>query len=86
MYDCLDAKQRLTSIFDFAEGKYELHSATPACTFDGCDYDLANLSFDELADDLKDEILGCRLSIFVLRNAQMRKWRRYLQGSTILHH
>lgn len=66
VYDCLDAKQRLTSIFDFAEGKYELHSATPACTFDGCDYDLANLSFDELADDLKDEILGCRLSIFCL--------------------
>ena len=26
VYDCLDAKQRLTSVFDFVEGEYELHS------------------------------------------------------------
>ena len=64
VYDCLDAKQRLTSVFDFVEGEYELHSATPPCTVDGFEFDLANLSFEELADDLKDEILGCRMSIF----------------------
>lgn len=66
IYDCLDAKQRLTSIFDFVDGEYELHAATPPCVVDGFEFDLANLSFEELADDLKDEILGCRLSIFCL--------------------
>ena len=68
VYDCLDAKQRLTSVFDFVEGEYELHSATPPCTVDGFEFDLANLSFEELADDLKDEILGCRMSIFCLED------------------
>ena len=66
LYDCLDAKQRLTSIFDFVEGEYSLHAATPPCVLDGFEFDLANMSFEELADDLKDEILGCRLSIFCL--------------------
>lgn len=56
------------SVFDFVEGEYELHSATPPCTVDGFEFDLANLSFEELADDLKDEILGCRMSIFCLED------------------
>lgn len=68
VYDCLDAKQRLTSIFEFVEGEYNLHAATPPCTVNGFDFDLANMSFEELADDLKDEILGCRLSIFCLED------------------
>lgn len=68
VYDCLDAKQRLTSIFEFVEGEYNLHAATPPCTVNGFDFDLANMSFEKLADDLKDEILGCRLSIFCLED------------------
>lgn len=68
VYDCLDAKQRLTSVFGFIEGEYNLHAATPACTVDGFEFDLANMSFEELADDLKDEILGYRLSIFCLED------------------
>lgn len=68
VYDCLDAKQRLTSIFDFVEGAYELHAATPSCIVDGFAFDLANMKFEDLADDLKDEILGCRLSIFCLED------------------
>lgn len=31
-------------------------------------FDLANMKFEDLADDLKDEILGCRLSIFCLED------------------
>lgn len=68
VYDCLDAKQRLTSIFEFIEGEYNLHAATPPCKVDGFEFDLANMSFEELVDDLKDEILGCRLSIFCLED------------------
>lgn len=68
VYDCLDAKQRITSIFEFIEGDYNLHASTPSCKVDGFEFDLANMSFEELADDLKDEILGCRLSIFCLED------------------
>lgn len=68
VYDCLDAKQRLTSIFEFIEGEYNLHAATPSCKVEGFEFDLANMGFEELADDLKDEILGCRLSIFCLED------------------
>lgn len=67
-YDCLDAKQRLTSIFDFIDGEYALSSATPSVTYDGFEYDLADMSFEELPDELQDEILGYRLSIFCLED------------------
>ena len=67
-YDCLDAKQRLTSIFDFIDGEYALSSATPSVTYDGFEYDLADMRFEELPDELQDEILGYRLSIFCLED------------------
>ena len=87
LYDCLDAKQRLTSIFDFVDGEYELHAATPQCIVDGFEFDLANMSFEELADDLKDEILGCRLSIFCLEectDAEVEEIFARLNNSTPL--
>lgn len=68
IYDCLDSKQRLSSIFEFVEGGYTLHAATPPCRVDGFDFDLAGMSFEELSDDVKDEIIGCRLSIFCLED------------------
>ena len=68
VYDCLDGKQRLSSIFEFVEGVYTLHAATPACRVNDFDFDLAGMTFEELADDLKDEILGCRFSIFCLED------------------
>lgn len=66
VYDCLDAKQRLTSIFDFIDGEYSLHSATPPVVYEGFEYDLADYTFEELPEELQDEILGYRLSIFCL--------------------
>ena len=54
IYDCLDAKQRLTSVFDFIRGEYELSSATPEVEVDGTVYDLANMKFDDLSDECKD--------------------------------
>lgn len=68
VYDCLDAKQRLTSIFEFVDGEYELHSATPSVTYDGFEHDLAGMKFEDLADELRDEIQGYRLSIFCLED------------------
>lgn len=68
IYAVIDGKQRLSSLFDFIDGKYALHSAVLPCRVDGFDFDLANMKFEDLADDLKDEILGCRLSIFCLED------------------
>lgn len=65
-YDCLDAKQRLTSIFDFIDGKYALHSATPEVELEGTTYDLANMYFSDLSEECQDAILGYRFTIHCL--------------------
>lgn len=69
MYDALDGKQRLTSIFGFIEGDYALHGGTPEVELDGTVYDLANMTFEELSEECKDTILGYRFSIFCLEDA-----------------
>lgn len=69
IYDCLDAKQRLTSVFDFIHGEYALSSATPEVEVEGTVYDLANLTFEELSDECKDAITGYRFSIYCLEDA-----------------
>ena len=69
VYDALDGKQRVTSIFDFIEGGYALHGGTPEVVMDDVIFDLANLSFEELSDECQDEILGYRFSITCLEDA-----------------
>lgn len=69
VYSCLDSKQRLTSVFEFIEEDgFALHSATPTVRYDGFEYDLADTKFVDLPEELKDEILGYRLSIFCLED------------------
>lgn len=68
-YDCLDSKQRLTSVFDFITGEYALHSATPPVEVDGFIFDLANLKFEDLSDECKDIITGYRFSINCIEDA-----------------
>ena len=69
VYDCLDAKQRLTSVFEFINGEYELHSATPEVLVDGTTYDLANIKFEDMSDECKDAITGYRFSINCIEEA-----------------
>lgn len=69
IYDALDGKQRVTSIFDFMEGGYALHGGTPEAELDGTVYDLANMTFEDLSEECRDEILGYRFSIFCLEDA-----------------
>lgn len=68
IYDVLDAKQRLTSVFEFIDGEYSLHASTPEVTVDGVVYDLDNMKFEDLSDECKDEILGYRFSIYCLED------------------
>ena len=87
IYDCLDAKQRLTSVFDFIRGEYELSSATPEVEVDGTVYDLANMKFDDLSDECKDAITGYRFSVYCLEDAtdeEVEEVFRRLNNSTPL--
>lgn len=68
-YDCLDSKQRLTSVFEFIGGEYALHSATPSVEIDGFIFDLANMKYEDLADECKDLITGYRFSINCIEDA-----------------
>ncbi len=68
LYDALDGKQRVSSIFEFIDGKYALHAATPEAEVDGTVYELANMKFEDLDVECRDEILGYRFSIFCLED------------------
>lgn len=86
-YDALDGKQRMTSIFGFIEGGYALHGGTPEVNLDGVVYDLANLKFEDLSEECRDEILGYRFSIFCLEDAtdeEVEEIFRRLNNSTPL--
>ncbi|MCI8363913.1 MAG: hypothetical protein HFG34_03040 [Eubacterium sp.] len=69
IYDALDGKQRMQSVFEFIDGAYALHISTPEVVMDGVIFDLANLSFEELSEECQDEILGYRFSITCLEDA-----------------
>lgn len=86
-YECLDAKQRLLSIFEFIDGDYELHSTTPPIEIDGVVYPLANLDFLALSDKCQDRIMGCRLDVYCLEDCtyeEVEEIFRRLNNSTPL--
>ncbi len=62
-YSVLDGKQRMTSTFSFINGEYALASDTPAVILDGNIYELADKFFDELPEDVQQEILRFRFTI-----------------------
>ena len=66
IYQIEDGQQRLTSLFDFIDGKYKLHSSTPDANIDGIDYQLAGKVFDELEDKCKDELLSRSFNIQII--------------------
>ena len=68
VYSVLDGLQRLSTIFDFVNGKYALHSSTPPVVVDDFDYDLEDLYFDDLSEECKDAILGARLTAFCIED------------------
>ena len=69
IYDVLDAKQRLTTVFDFIRGEYALHSSTPEVTYEGTTYDLADMKYEELSEECQDCIKGYRFTIQVIEDA-----------------
>lgn len=63
-YSVLDGKQRMTTIFSFIDGEYALNEETPAAEIEGTRYELANKTFEELDEDVKQELLRFKFQIF----------------------
>lgn len=68
VYYVLDGLQRLSTIFNYINGNFPLHSSTPPVVVDDVDYDLGNLYFDDLSEECKDAIEGARLTIFCIED------------------
>lgn len=69
VYSAIECKQRLTSVFEFiGEEGFAMHASTPSVTIDGFEHDLADMRFEDLADELRDEILGYRFSVCCLED------------------
>lgn len=68
-YSVLDGKQRMTTVFSFINGEYALNEETPAAEIDGETYELADKTFEELDEDVKQELLRFKFSIFAFEDA-----------------
>lgn len=64
LLSCLDGKQRLSTLFDFIDGKYPLHPDTPPARFDDESYELANKYFTDLDAECQEEILRYKFLIY----------------------
>lgn len=64
LLSCLDGKQRLSTLFDFIDGKYPLHQDTPPAKFDDETYELANKYFTDLDSECQEEILRYKFLIY----------------------
>lgn len=69
IYDCLDAKQRLTSVFEFIDGEFALDEDTPEISIDDTPYDLGGLKFEQLSEECQDIIKGYRFNITCIEDA-----------------
>ena len=62
-YSVLDGKQRMTTIFSYVNGEYALSEDIPDIEIEGTTYEIAGKFFDELEEDVKQEILRFRFNI-----------------------
>lgn len=68
-YSILDGKQRLTTIFDFIDGRYCLEEETPSVTLDDVTYELGNKYFSDLDAECQQEILRFKFTIYGFEDA-----------------
>ena len=68
-YSVLDGKQRMTTVFSFINGEYALNEETPAAEIEGETYTLAGRTFEELDEDVRQELLRFKFSIFAFEDA-----------------
>lgn len=68
-YSILDGKQRLTTIFDFIDGRYPLDTETPAVTIDDTVYELGGKYFTDLDIECQQELLRFKFTIYGFEDA-----------------
>lgn len=68
-YSVLDGKQRMTTVFSFINGEYALNEETPTAEIEGETYELAGKTFEELDEDVRQELLRFKFSIFAFEDA-----------------
>lgn len=67
-YSVLDGKQRLTTIFSYIDNEYALNEDAPNVCVEGEEFELAGKYFDELDEDVKQELLRYRFSILAFED------------------
>lgn len=65
-FDVLDGKQRLLNIFAFINGEFKLHENTPSTELEGEEYELAGKSFEDLDEELQENIENFTFNIYNL--------------------
>jgi hypothetical protein len=69
IYFILDGKQRLTTIFNYINNKFKLHKDTPMASIDGETFDVSGKTFDELDEEVQDQIFSYMLTNYKLDEA-----------------
>lgn len=64
IFSVLDGKQRLSTLFDFIDGKYPLHTDTPPAKIDDEVYELSDKYFSDLDTECQEEILRYKFLIY----------------------
>jgi len=70
LFSVLDGKQRLSTLFDFIDGKYPLHPETPPAKIDDGTYELADKYFSDLDIECQEEILRYKFLIYCFECAE----------------
>lgn len=68
-YSILDGKQRLTTIFDFIDGRYPLDAETPSVAIDDTVYELGDKYFTDLDTECQQELLRFKFTIYGFEDA-----------------
>lgn len=68
-YSILDGKQRLTTIFDYIDGRYPLDEETPSVVIDDTAYELGGKYFTDLDTECQQEILRFKFTIYGFEDA-----------------
>lgn len=62
-YSVLDGKQRMTTVFSYINGEYALSENMPAVEIEDMTYEIAGKYFEDLDEDVQQEILRFRFNI-----------------------
>lgn len=68
-YSILDGKQRITTIFDYIDGRYPLDEETPSVVIDEVTYELGGKYFTDLDTECQQEILRFKFTIYGFEDA-----------------